>query len=419
MGWSRTAQRGIAGLPDRLRIELGAWAAHALHDGFTDMIYALLPVWQAEFGLGYAALGTLRTLYTGSMAGLQVPVARLAAGRSGVAVLACGTALAGGGYLFASFGSHVAWLAVALLLSGAGSSVQHPIGSALVARAYDADPAGSRRALARYNFSGDLGKAALPAAMAAALAVLPWRPAIGVAGLLGLLVAACLPALLGHAAAAPRSPDVPTVGASRGTPSRGGFALLFGIGLLDSATRMGFLTFLPFLLRDKGADMPAVGLALALVFLGGAGGKLGCGWLGARVGVVGTVLLTEAATAACILTLLIPALPLTGAMALLPVLGVMLNGTSSVLYGSVPDLVAPEPRERGFALFYTGTIGSGAVSPALYGVLGDAVGVHAATAAVGCGALLTLPLALALGPALRRADAASPMRPASPPRARP
>ena len=23
--------------------------AHALHDGFTDMIYVLLPVWQTEF----------------------------------------------------------------------------------------------------------------------------------------------------------------------------------------------------------------------------------------------------------------------------------------------------------------------------------------------------------------------------------
>ena len=34
-----------------------AGIAHALHDGYTDMIYVLLPVWQTEFGLGYAALG--------------------------------------------------------------------------------------------------------------------------------------------------------------------------------------------------------------------------------------------------------------------------------------------------------------------------------------------------------------------------
>ena len=26
---------------------------HALHDGYTDLIYVLLPVWQAEFGLDW------------------------------------------------------------------------------------------------------------------------------------------------------------------------------------------------------------------------------------------------------------------------------------------------------------------------------------------------------------------------------
>jgi hypothetical protein len=38
---------------------------HALHDGFTDMIYVLLPVWQAEFSLDYVALAS------GSDAGLS------------------------------------------------------------------------------------------------------------------------------------------------------------------------------------------------------------------------------------------------------------------------------------------------------------------------------------------------------------
>lgn len=30
--------------------------AHALHDGYTDLIYVLLPVWQSEFALGYGVL---------------------------------------------------------------------------------------------------------------------------------------------------------------------------------------------------------------------------------------------------------------------------------------------------------------------------------------------------------------------------
>ncbi len=97
------------------------------------------------------------------------------------------------------------------------------------------------------------------------------------------------------------------------------------------------------------------------MFLGGAVGKLVCAWIGARIGVVATVWLTEGFTALGILALL--PLPLEFALVLLPVIGVALNGTSSVLYGSVPLLVTPEERTRAFSVFYTGTIGSGAIAP--------------------------------------------------------
>src|ERR1700737_4272897 len=115
---------------------------------------------------------------------------------------------------------------------------------------------------------------------------------------------------------------------------RNGFPLLLTIGVIDSATRMGFLTFLPFLLQSKGADLSEIGLALTMVFAGGAAGKLVCGFLGARLGVLPTVLLTEGATAGGLLTLL--PLPIGAALALLPGIGVALNGTSSGLYGTVP-----------------------------------------------------------------------------------
>jgi MFS family permease len=179
---------------------------------------------------------------------------------------------------------------------------------------------------------------------------------------------------------------------------RGGFGLLLAIGILDTGVRMGLLTFLPFLLKAKGAPLPTVGLALALVFIGGAAGKFTCGWLGGRVGVLWTVMLTEGGTAACIFAVL--ALPLAPTLMLLPVLGVMLNGTSSVLYGTVPELALAHRAERAFALFYTGTIGSGALSPVLYGALGDSVGLTWATIATAGIALATIPLAVILAPRL-------------------
>jgi MFS transporter, FSR family, fosmidomycin resistance protein len=93
-------------------------------------------------------------------------------------------------------------------------------------------------------------------------------------------------------------------------------------------------------------------------------------------------------------------LPLGAAMLVLPLIGIALNGTSSVLYGSVPDLVAPERRARAFSVFYTGTIGAGALAPALYGVIGDALGVSTTLLAVAAIVLLTLPLSLVLKPVL-------------------
>lgn len=383
-----------------------ACGAHALHDGYTDLIYVLLPVWQAEFALSYAVLGLLRMLYTGAMAGLQVPATLLARRCGTPAVLAFGTALAGCAYLTIGLaGAGLAVLAMALVAGGAGSSTQHPLASALVARAYEGQ--GARAALGTYNFSGDLGKMALPALVAWLLVVMPWRHAVGLIGLIGIVVAVCIAVMLPRAPsplpeAVAHAPGHAAPSATAAPARRSGpFWLLLSIGVLDSGTRMGFLAFLPFVLRAKGAATPTIGLALTLIFAGGAAGKLICGLLGARLGVLRTVLLTEIATALGIFAL--APLPLVGALACLPLIGIALNGTSSVLYGTVPELVAPARRERAFGLFYTGTIGGGAIAPVLYGIVGDAVGPAHAIMVVAVVCLGTLPLAWALNPSLQHA----------------
>src|SRR5262249_32962972 len=135
-----------------------------------------------------------------------------------------------------------------------------------------------------------------------------------------------------------------------------------------------------------------IGLALLLVFAGGAAGKLGCAFLGARIGPIATVCLTEGLTAIGIIALL--PLPLWGGLALLPLIGFALNGTSSALYGSVPDLATAERRQRAFGIFYTGTIGAGALSPTLYGLIGDQLGIDVTVALVALLVLLTIPLAV-------------------------
>ena len=401
-----TERFGRIAAPERRTMGV-ACGAHILHDGYTDLLYVLLPLWQAEFGLGYAEVGLLRALYTGSMAGLQVPAGALAERLGGPLLLGIGTALAGIGYLIAGASAGFALLVAALMIGGAGSSVQHPIAANLVAQAFPGRR--SRGALATYNFSGDLGKMAFPAMTAGLLTLLPWRSPTTVIGLVGLAAAAAILAARGlpsgarEAAQQARPAGDEATAESGQAPNGRGFPLLLSIAMIDSATRMGFLTFLPFLLKMKGADLPLIGIALTLVFTGGATGKLVCGWLGVKLGMVRATFLTEGLTAAGIL-LLLP-LPLLGALAVLPLIGVALNGTSSVIYGTVPELVAPEKRQRAFSIFYTGGIGAGALAPVLYGLVSDLIDVPVMMTVIAAVVLVTLPLTWALRPALRQVAA--------------
>ena len=72
-----------------------------------------------------------------------------------------------------------------LLLAGLGGSTQHPIGSSLVSAAFPG--LRSRTALGTYNFTGDVGKMALPAMFAIIAAALGWQQAMFVIGALALL----------------------------------------------------------------------------------------------------------------------------------------------------------------------------------------------------------------------------------------
>lgn len=375
---------------------LAASMAHATHDGMSDLIYVLLPIWQTQFALSYAAAGLMRGTYSGVMAAFQLLATRVAKRFGRKSLLVAGTALSGLAYLLAGQSGALGGLLVALVFGGLGASTQHPLASSLVAEVNEHDKDASRSALASYNFAGDMGKMLIPAAVGLALGWFTWQQCASVIGLFGLLMAGVLawliPKLRAAQGRAPNTGVVPVMSNSSAPAGRfgAGFNALLCTAVIDSATRMGFLTFLPFVLKAKGAGTATIGIALTLLFVGGAVGKLVCGYLGRRIGMVKTVWLTEVTTSLLILAVLV--LPLQLALATLPLLGVVLNGISSVLYGGVPELVPPSSRERAFALFYTGTIGAGAIAPLVFGWLGDQMSVARAMQCVAAFVCLTLPL---------------------------
>ena len=97
----------------------------------------------------------------------------------------------------------------------------------------------------------------LPAAASLLFVVLPWREAVALLGGIGVLAAivifVVMPRFREEAAAPRKAEDTARAG---GRLRAYGFPLLLSVGVIDSATRMAFLTFLPFVLTAKGASLP-------------------------------------------------------------------------------------------------------------------------------------------------------------------
>ena len=385
-----------------------AGAMHFVHDGFSEILYVLLPVWAAEFRLSLWQVGFIRTAYTGGMAAFQLPAGLLAERFGERRLLMVGTLVTASAFIAVAVaaGSFVPLLLL-LTLGGLGSGVQHPLSSSVVAKAYEDGP--RRAALGTYNFAGDIGKVSSAALVGLVAAIAGWRVAATAYGTVGIVAAVVLVFVLASldAGGAPER----VVGAGRNVPARAGwgirdgrgFQALSAIGMIDNSTRSGLLTFLPFVLVAKGLSVAGVGGALALVFAGGAMGKFVCGVMAERVGIIRTVVVTEAATSVAIVAIL--AVPLPVAMLLLVPLGVALNGTSSVLYATVADLVTAERRSRAYGLYYTLTIAASAAGPTVYGFVGDAVGAPATLSLIAVVVLTTIPLCLLL-----RSTVAAPAR---------
>ena len=371
--------------------------AHIVHDGLSDVSYVLLPLLAQSFGLNLAQVGTIRTAHRVAMAAFQLPAGFIAERFGERNLLALGTLLAGLAFIGLGFANGFWMILVALFFAGMGSAVQHPLSSTIISHTYPGE--GRRTALGTYNFAGDVGKFVFGGIVSlCVLAGISWQ-----APVMGFGVASIIAAVLiylwianthSHSAANPK-PKIKGWGI-RNKPA---FAALCMVDIVDSMTRTGFLTFIAFLLIAKGVPEGWAALAVPLVLIGGMAGKYFCGVLAEKYGVIRTIVITEVATGAGILATL--ALPGLATFFLLPFVGVALQGTSSVIYGTIGDLVESDKLPRAFAMVYTVGSVCGIVAPIVYGVLGDAIGIEKTIAIAGCVVLLTLPLALVLRSAIQ------------------
>jgi FSR family fosmidomycin resistance protein-like MFS transporter len=373
-------------------------AAHTVHDGFSDVTYVLLPLLAQTFGLSLSQVGMIRSAHRVAMASFQIPAGLIAERFGERNLLAMGTLIAGFSFIGLGFAPGFWAILVALFFAGVGSAVQHPLSSTIISHAYPGE--GRRAALGTYNFFGDVGKFAFGGIVSLLLvAGISWQAPVVGFGLAGIVTAIAIFMTVTdrHAAhAAPGSAAPSPKAAGWGIRNPQGFTALCLIEILDSSTRTGFLTFIAFVLIGKGLPDGWAVLSVPLILVGGMAGKLACGFLAERLGIVRMIIITEVATGAGILATL--ALPSFASFLLLPLIGVVLNGTSSVLYATIGDFVDPARLPRAFGFFYT--LGSlcGIAAPLGYGFIGDLYGVETSMAIIGVAIFATVPLALVMRP---------------------
>jgi MFS family permease len=366
-------------------------AFHFIDDGLTDSLYLLLPFIAAELSLNFSQVGLLKGVFSGSMSLFQVPLSFLGERIGELTVIAAGTfGLAGGFLLMGRVHTFLAIL-LSLLLAKAMGGGQHGLSSSLLSRVFEIS--GRRAAMGTYNFSGDMGKVCLPFLLALMISLWGWRQAVLILSILGLAAGA----LLWTVATEKGSRSLLSSSQERFVIKKGdwgiqdakSFSSLLTIGIIDITTRTALLTFLPFLLLQKGIPMAQVGFALTLLFAGGAVGKFACGILAEWFGIIPMVVGTEVLTSAGILFLIWS--PSSVTWFTLPFLGIVLNGTSSVLYATVAEMISPSARSRGYGLYYAITLGSGAIAPMVYGLFTDSFGLSFTLMAIALIVLSTLP----------------------------
>lgn len=381
----------------RARFLFSFCAFHFFDDGFTDSIYLLLPFIAAELNLSFSQVGLLKGIFSGSTSLFQFPLSLLGEKIGELIVIALGTFGLAGGFLILSRVHTFPAILSSLIFAKVSGAGQHGLSSSILSRVFEVS--GRRAAMGTYNFSGDLGKVSIPFLLALLINLWGWRQATLTLAILGIVGGGVLYGF------APKRKEDALFLRSKGSPSeerrwqlkdRNSFSALLTIGIIDMAVRNAFLTFLPFLLLQKGIPVAQVGFALILIFAGGAAGKFICGILSERMGIIPMVVGTEVLTAAGILTLIF--LPLSGIWVILPFLGIVLNGTSSVLYATVAEIFKPASRARGYGLYYAITLGAGAASPMFFGLLTDSMGLSFTIMMTALMVLLTIPLSRYLSP---------------------
>ena len=369
---------------------------HIWSDLFFVIIVPLLPLIQSDpdLLLSYTEAGLFKSVYAASSVVLQIPAGYLATKFGEFWLLIFGNVWVGIGLIGMALTSGYFLLLLLALVAGFGGGTQHPLATSLVSKVYDSN--GRSTAVGFVNFAGDIGKLLAPLLSLLCVARFGWRGTLRIVGLFGLVnmvvLATIRPWIKIGGDVRNEFQDVNID--KREKTDLASFGTIGSIGFIDSGIRSAALAFLPFILKDKGLVDNQIFIMLTFLLAGGALGKFLCGWLDDRYGSMFLIWATKFITAVLLVyTLFVPSALL---IPLMFVLGIGLNGTSSVLYSLVSLFIPSKNRSVGYGYYYTITESGGTLAPILFGIVADIFNIRKTIMLMGLSTLVILPASLIL-----------------------
>ncbi len=350
-------------------------SGHAVSHFYLLALPPLFPLLRDELDLSYAALGLLVTAFNVATGFTQVPAGFLVDRFGARRLLLLGLILMGIGMTSLGLAPSYGLMLALMAMAGVGNSVFHPADYAILSASVDRAWLG--RAFAIHTFTGNIGFMAAPAGMIALTALLGWRGALVVAGLLSFAVLGAMLAF-GHvlrdeaksAEAGPRRAATPS---ARSYLLTAPILLLFGFYVLNAMFTSGMQSFSVTALNGlHGIDLAFANVILTAFLIAGSAGVLLGGLVADQTDRY--VLITVAAFAAMagmMIAVAVLPLPAVVILALLALTG-LVQGSVRTSRDMLVRKVTPEGATgRVFAFVMTGINVGGAITPVLFGLLLD------------------------------------------------
>lgn len=256
---------------------------HIVQDGVSSTIYVLLPILAQTFGFSYAQVRVLKGLKSLSQAAFEICSGWMSERIGERRLIIVGLVLSGAGYLLLSIAPSAFWVAICLLIVGAGTALHHAPSSALIANRYSSATRSS--ALGIYNASGDVGKLVFTGCFSFAIgAGLAWHQVSLLYGIVAILAAVGIAIALRASIFKRHTETLEEPDAIAQTELTGwgilnwrSFGALLIVTSIDSLVQATGLVFMAFLMLAKGLSLCTFNLNLYR-FLSKYVGQSAIGW---------------------------------------------------------------------------------------------------------------------------------------------